>query len=637
MSPTNDDTRANIETACLRLANGWKATVVTTGPDGQSLSGKDWAEALADPERLFERPEHTIKVEGLNRVIARSLPVGPHSLAVVVKRHYPQPGLRSFFRSFGQGRALASFKKALRLLGAGIPVAFPLAALHQRRNLRTIQSIYICRLIPDSPHLQKFLAMLPSQHRALTPATKKQLCLQLAGVLAALHNNGLWHRDSKASNFLVAPEEHNRFRICLVDTDGIKRYGLSKEKQQQRTLWRLAASMMGLPSLTRTDFFRVFKIYCDLTAIDPAKRPALYRRITAAAKEKYEHIHTRQHPKILLIKPSSLGDIVLALPVLSALRRNFPKAHISWLIRPEFAGLLEGHPHLDRIIHFDRKLLGKAWYHPRAFAALVRLVKTLRDAKFDLVIDLQGLFRTAALAWLTGSEKRLGMAQSREFAHFFYTVKVAPDADSIHQVDYYLKVVQSAGALDLAVEFILPADPLAEQSARGLLETYGISRSEYAVIVPGSAHPDKCWPAENFAVLARRISSEFGIPVVATGTASEKHLIERIQETCPVAVCNLAGKTNLKELVALLRNARIVVSNDTGPGHIAGALDVPLVLIFGRSNPARVYPYNHPECVVAVEPDTRGIKANSFDPRYHIDNVTVKQVWRKVRDQLKLR
>ena len=100
---------------------------------------------------------------------------------------------------------------------------------------------------------------------------------------------------------------------------------------------------------------------------------------------------------ILIIKPSSLGDIVLALPALSALRKSFPDAKISWLVRPEFAALLKNHPYLTEIIPFDRKFLGKAWCNPRAFGALLSLVAKLRRSKFDLTIDLQGLFRTASL------------------------------------------------------------------------------------------------------------------------------------------------------------------------------------------------------------------------------------------------
>ncbi|MHC4657963.1 MAG: glycosyltransferase family 9 protein, partial [Planctomycetota bacterium] len=157
---------------------------------------------------------------------------------------------------------------------------------------------------------------------------------------------------------------------------------------------------------------------------------------------------------ILVIKPSSLGDIVLALPALTALRSSFPDANISWLVRPEFAPLLENHPHLNDIILFNRRFLGKAWFHPCAFASLLSLIWRLRRSKFDAVVDLQGLFRTASLAWLSRCKKRLGMAEARELAHIFYTHKIPQNQDCAHLVDYYLKIAQTAGASELSVRFV---------------------------------------------------------------------------------------------------------------------------------------------------------------------------------------
>ncbi|NQT01323.1 MAG: glycosyltransferase family 9 protein, partial [Planctomycetes bacterium] len=271
---------------------------------------------------------------------------------------------------------------------------------------------------------------------------------------------------------------------------------------------------------------------------------------------------------ILIIKPSSLGDIVLALPALTALRKSFPDAKISWLIRPEFATILENHPHLTEIIPFDRKFLGKAWFHPGASGSLLSLIRRLRHAEFDAVIDFQGLFRTASLAWLSGCKKRFGIAGAREFAHFFYTHKIKHTKDCIHLVDYYLKIIKAAGASELDVQFVLPQHPEAADSVRRLLDRHDIAPDNYVVLIPGSAHDDKRWPVERFAELAERISSQFGLPVVATGDAGEAALIENLKDLSKVPVANFAGKTSLSELVVLLKNAKLVVSNDTGPGHI---------------------------------------------------------------------
>jgi len=337
---------------------------------------------------------------------------------------------------------------------------------------------------------------------------------------------------------------------------------------------------------------------------------------------------------ILIIKPSSLGDIVLALPALTALHKSFSDANISWFIRPEFAPLLKNHPFLTEIILFDRKFLGKAWYNPRAFASLLSLIRRLRRSKFDVVIDLQGLFRTASLAWLTGCKKRFGMAKAREFAHIFYTHNLLQEQDCIHLVDYYLKMVQAIGASDVGVQFVLPQDPVAADSISRLLTSYSIDPDDYAVFVPSSAHSDKCWPIECFAALADKISSRIGLSIIAVGTVPEKGTIERLRSLANVPIANFAGRTSLSELIALLKAAKLVVSNDTGPGHIAAALGTPLVLIFGRSNPLRVGPYKRSNCVVAIEPDSRGLQRNSTNPKHDIRAVTTDDVYQKVCEQI---
>jgi lipopolysaccharide heptosyltransferase I len=337
---------------------------------------------------------------------------------------------------------------------------------------------------------------------------------------------------------------------------------------------------------------------------------------------------------ILIIKPSSLGDIILALPALGGLRKSFPDAKISWLVRPEFAPLLEDHPHLDEIIPFDRAFLGKLWFHPGAFVALLSLIQRLRRSRFDAVFDFQGLFRTASLARFSGCKKRFGMANARELGHIFYTNKVSQDKDCAHLVDYYLKITRIAGAHSNHAEFVLPEVPDAAESIGRILTSHGIAGGNYAVIVPGSAHQEKCWPIERFAALADKISSQFGLSIVATGIEQEASVVERLKGLANVPITNLAGRTSLSELIALLSGAKLVVSNDTGPGHIAAASGVPLVLIFGRSNPVRVAPYGRKHCVVAIDPDGRGLGINSTDPKHDIKAITVDQVYQKVCEQI---
>ena len=345
---------------------------------------------------------------------------------------------------------------------------------------------------------------------------------------------------------------------------------------------------------------------------------------------------------ILIMKPSALGDIVLALPALAALRKSFPDAKISWLVRPEFALLLENHPYLDEIILFDRKHLSKALSNPKAFGSLHSLIAQLRKHKFDAIFDFQGLFRTAFMSWLSGCKKRYGIANAREFAHLFYTDKVEHNLDCIHLVDLYLKMVQAAtrlsspksGAKFEKAEFLIPSNQADADSVKKLLKNHNIEPGKYIVLIPGSAQESKCWPAERFAQLADKIAAQYNCPIIAVGSKSEKAKAEEINNLAKTEVINLAGQTSLNELVELLRMAKLVVSNDTGPGHIASALGVPLVIMYSWSNPARIAPYGRPECMVARDPFTRGMEIKSDNPNHSITNITVEEVFEKAYEQI---
>lgn len=339
------------------------------------------------------------------------------------------------------------------------------------------------------------------------------------------------------------------------------------------------------------------------------------------------------YENILLIKPSSLGDVVMALPALSALRRSFPQARIHWLIRPEFAPLIEGHPHVDEILLFDRKFLAQAWRNAAAGRGLLALVSELRQRRFDAVLDLQGLFRTGLLAWLSGCPQRFG-PRWREMAHLFYTTSIPPRREWVHVVDFYLKLVGAMGGSELRAEFVLPDKPAAGTAARDLLSRHRIDLHRYAVVIPGSAQASKCWPAERFAALVDRLASAHGLAVAAAGGRGEKDMVEKIRSLARHPPANLAGQTALPELVEVLRGAQLVVSNDTGPGHIAAALGRPLVMLFSWSNPLRVGPYGRPQCVVARDIGSRGLANRSRNPEHSIRHLTLDEVYAKAVEQL---
>ncbi len=226
------------------------------------------------------------------------------------------------------------------------------------------------------------------------------------------------------------------------------------------------------------------------------------------------------------------------------------------------------------------------------------------------------------------------MKTAREFATVFYTHKIDMDADSLHVIDYHRKILAASGAKTIINDFCLLPTAHAEDRAGQLLRDNNTGPQDYVVLVTGSAHASKCWPVEKFADLADRIHRRFGMGIVAVGVAGEKPTIARLLELTDAAVVDLAGQTDIPTLIALLAGARLVISNDTGPAHIAAALNVPIIIIFGPTNPLRIRPYNKPHAIVAVDPDARGSAIESANPRYRIDAVPVDSVFAEVEHNL---
>lgn len=277
----------NIHTARLSLDKGWSGRAVLYKTRGKSFTQDEWSGCLSQPNLLFEDIEKILKMGGQNCVAVKNLPIRDTHLQVVIKRQYVGAGFRQFFRSLRPGKALRNFSTALRLKSCGIAVTSPFAALQQRRSLRTKQSIYITEYLRNSSNLHSFASKnLSAINRTEQYKVKKQLSHQLAAVLASLHKNGLWHRDSKATNFVVYKDSHDKYRILLADMDGIKRYVLPRRSRQFRSLWHLSASLMSLSSVNRTDYLRTFIAYCDLTGLEPSLRRPLFKLLARRAQAK---------------------------------------------------------------------------------------------------------------------------------------------------------------------------------------------------------------------------------------------------------------------------------------------------------------------------------------------------------------
>ena len=319
--------------------------------------------------------------------------------------------------------------------------------------------------------------------------------------------------------------------------------------------------------------------------------------------------------KILILKPSSLGDVIQALPVLRLLKLHFRDAEIFWWVDSALAPLLEGDSDLAGIVRFERR----RWAAPRHWPEMLRSVRWMREQDFDLVIDLQCLARSGAFAWLANGKFLVGLDEVREGARGFYDTAVRRASFHAHAVDWYLSVLPQLGVpvhkhfvwlperpqIAAAVKRKWPAAfastphsalPAAPQRSEG-------GRTPHLIAIqPGARWATKRWPAENFAELVRLIAKNFPDARLAIlGDADDKPLGEIISRTAPDRCLNLCGETSLPEMVEGLRQCDLMVTNDTGPMHAAAALGKPLVALFGPTEPHRTGPYGRLESVLRIE------------------------------------
>ena len=292
--------------------------------------------------------------------------------------------------------------------------------------------------------------------------------------------------------------------------------------------------------------------------------------------------------KILILKPSSLGDVIQALPVLRLLKLHFSKSEIYWWLDSQLMPLLEHDPDLHAVVPFHRR----RWSSPFYWHEMMRSIFEMRRKRFDLVIDLQGLARSGAFAWLANGSFTIGVADPREGAPGFYDVAVTRPSSETHAVDWYLAVVKNLGVPVHHNFTWLPPRPMIQ----GVVELMATRASRWIAINPGARWLNKRWPAEYFAELIQRLAARNpGTNFVILGGKDDEALGRIISEAEPERCLDLTGKTSLPETIEWLRRCDYIVTNDTGPMHMAAALGKPVVAVFGPTDPRRTGPYGQVE------------------------------------------
>jgi heptosyltransferase-1 len=303
--------------------------------------------------------------------------------------------------------------------------------------------------------------------------------------------------------------------------------------------------------------------------------------------------------KILLLKPSSLGDVIHALPVLRSLKSHWPASEIYWWLDINLVPLLRDDPDLAGIFPFQRQ----RWAKPPHWREMAASIAEIRAHHFDVAIDLQGLARSAVVAWLSNSSLTIGLDNlregSREGARAFYDLTPPRAAPGLHSVDRYLAVLPLLGVPTRENFSWLPPRPKAAESVQRQAAEAG-GKSAWIIFIPGGRWDNKRWPVNHFCEMARRAGEWGDFKIAILGAKNERQLGDSIAAAAPGRCLNLAGSTTLGEMIEWIRFSRLVLTNDTGPMHVAAALRRPVVALFGPTDAASTGPYRQLQNVLQI-------------------------------------
>jgi heptosyltransferase-1 len=290
--------------------------------------------------------------------------------------------------------------------------------------------------------------------------------------------------------------------------------------------------------------------------------------------------------RILVVRLSALGDILHTLPAVQALRESFPGALLDWVVDAKWAPILRGSPSVDHVLPLNRKSWDSLWSR----------VRGLRAASYSCAVDLQGLYKSAVLAALSGAPRRVGFdsgAARERGAAIFYTEHVAPSGR--HVAEHNLAIAAHLGARKPEKLFPLPICADADSEIEYELKRRDLR--EFYTFAPGGSWRAKCWPPERFGELCRELERTRGWRGVMVLGPSERELGAAVIRSAAPAV-PVTFPTDLLELMALLRRARFLVGVDSGPLHLAVALGTPVVGLYGPTDPARNGPFSTEDVVV---------------------------------------
>jgi heptosyltransferase-2 len=301
--------------------------------------------------------------------------------------------------------------------------------------------------------------------------------------------------------------------------------------------------------------------------------------------------------KRLIIRSTNwIGDAVMTTPAIRAIRKNFPNAKISILAKPWVTPVFESSPYIDNIL-----IYGDAGKH-KGLSGKLRLARELKQYRFDAAILLQNAFEAALITFFAGIPCRIGYNTDARSFLLTHSVQCTPQIKKIHQTGYYLGILQGIGLKPDGLGLDLVVNKKYQKRAAEIMEEHGVSGTNRLVGINPSATfgPAKQWFPERYAALSDRIHEVFGADILVFGGPGDRELGRKISKMMKYPPVDLSGKTDLGEAIALINMCNLFVTNDSGLMHVAAALDIPLIAIFGSTNPVTTGPKGPNSKIVRV-------------------------------------
>ncbi len=305
---------------------------------------------------------------------------------------------------------------------------------------------------------------------------------------------------------------------------------------------------------------------------------------------------------VLVVKLSAIGDVIHALPVSYALKETYPEAKVTWVVEPPAYNILQDNPYIDEIIVFEKKKFKSLGGFIQNYGPFR---EKLNHQEYDAVLDLQGLFKSAAIAWCSKAPIKLGTCNMRELSDRISRPVIGTHAQG-HIVERYLDVARALGCRVDKVVFPMEISAVDGKMARSYLYAAGCRGDiPYVVLAIGANWPNKRWPVEHYAKLADWIYNKGYLPVIIGGGSLDEQLAEDICRMAEIPPINMVGKTTLKQLAYVIREAKATVGGDTGPVHLSAGLGTPTIMVMGPTDANRNGPYGQLENAIEADWECR--------------------------------